>query len=71
MMGSGRPLTRDDRKLRAIRAKRRIAHRKVRRERDKELCAVPAGRDTERDKRATVERVMQQARQRLQQRAKK
>jgi len=66
MVESGRPLTRDERKLRAARARRRYRNRLARRERERARQTAPGKAAAGRRKRATVERVMQRARQRLQ-----
>lgn len=71
MVNTGRPLKREERKLRAARAKLRFANRLARRERQRMKQTVPGDSTAERRKRATVERVMQHARQRLQKRGTK
>jgi len=68
MVNAGRALTREERKLRAAHARLRVANRAERLARKRTERTAPYVGAAERRKRATVERVMQRARQRLQRR---
>ncbi len=68
MVDTGRPLTREERKLRAAHARLRVANRVERLERKRRERTAPHAGAAESRKRATVDRVMQRARQRLQRR---
>jgi electron transport complex protein RnfB len=69
MVDTGRSLTRAERKLRAARAKLRIANQVARRKRERMERTAPCEGTAERRKRATVKRAMQRARQRLERRS--
>jgi electron transport complex protein RnfB len=66
MIETGEPLTREERKLRATRARRRYRNRLTRRKRDRAEQAAPGKDAAGRRKHAAVERAMERARQRLQ-----
>jgi Na+-translocating ferredoxin:NAD+ oxidoreductase subunit B len=68
MIDAGLPLKREERKIRAARARLRFVNRTKRREHERMKPAAPCVSVAERRKLATVERVMQRARQRLQRR---
>ena len=68
MFDTARPLTREERKLRAAHARLRVANRVERLERNRREGTAPHADTAEHRKRVTVERVMQRARQRLQRR---
>jgi electron transport complex protein RnfB len=68
MVETGISPTREERKLRAAHARLRYVNRLARRKRERVEHAAPRENAAERRKRATVERVMQRARQRLQRR---
>ena len=65
MVETGEPLTREERKLRAARARRRHRNRLARRKRDRMEQAAPGKDVASRRKNAAVERVVERARQRL------
>ena len=65
MVETGKLLTSEERRLRAARVRARYANRLARRKRERTELNAPRENAAERRKRATVERVMQRARQRL------
>jgi len=69
MAETGKSLTREQRKLRAAGARLRHRYRAARRDRERTNDASARDEAAERHKRATIERVMQRAGQRLQRRS--
>ena len=65
MVETGKPLTREERKLRATRARRRYRNRLARRARDRAERAAAGKGAAGRRKHAAVERAVERARQRL------